>query len=522
MHLTLSWRRRIVGACAAALVLPLAVSAGTASAAPTTAVTVAPRAAINPLTVSPPVFAGQTVTFSIFSPAMDRTVPIQLLVPTGYNINDAATTYPELYQLDGLRADPNITDWSRKADTQAFFADKRVLVVQVIGGYASFFQDWETQDAGILNQSKQNVLSPAGQLKWESFLTGELPGVIGSVFHGNGTRAVSGLSMGGSSAFSLAAKHPALYKAAASYSGYLDSQAPGMPEFLHYVLAEQSGASNADDMWGPPTDPAWTANNPTAQIANLRGMSLYMSAGTGGNGPYDQPLGFFGLSASYVGAILEVIANYSSQSFAQRAMAGGIAVTTDLSNPGIHDWPYWSGEYKRSWPQLAAALGVANPGFVVQGAIAIKWNLLGGAKGVLGRPTSNEIAIAGGAVSHFTGGDIYWSPSTGAYEVQGLNLAKYNEMGGPSGFLGFPFTDEMDTPTKPGKYNHFVNGDIYFSPSTGSHEVHGLILQEWARQGWENSRFGFPVSDELAIPNGRQSNFQAGFIRFVNGQIIVS
>src|SRR5665811_2418556 len=193
---------------------------------------------------------------------------------------------------------------------------------------------------------------------------------------------------------------------------YLDSQAPGMPEFLHYVLAEQSGASNADDMWGPPTDPAWTANNPTAQIANLKGMSLYMSAGTGGNGPYDESVGYFGLSAHYVGAILEVIANYSSQSFAQRAMAGGIAVTTDLGNPGVHDWPYWSGEYKKSWPQLAADLQVGSPDFVVQGDIAIKWNQLGGAKGVLGRPTSNEIAIPGGAVSHFTGGDIYWSPST--------------------------------------------------------------------------------------------------------------
>ncbi len=540
MHITSSWRKQLGAVCAAALAVPLALGAGVASAAqpavaqPTTTLgglCSGSTPASTPCVTALPDIQGQTLKFSVRSPAMQRDVPIQMLVPPGYNALDASATYPELYQLDGLRADPNITDWTRKADTQTFFVDKRVLVVQVIGGYGSFFQNWAQQDAGILNQSKQTPGSPAGVLKWETFLTGELPQLIGSTFHGNGQRAISGLSMGGFSAFSLAAKHPTLYKAAASYSGCPASEAPGLPEFLRYVLEQQSGAQSADNMWGPYPGPAWTANDPAAQIANLKGKSLYMSAGTGASGGLgtDQPIGITGLSQNYIGALIEVVANYSSQGFAVTAAANGIPVTTDLTHPGVHDWPYWNVQFKQSWPQLAQAIGASStaPGanFTVQGAIADKWYQLGGAQGVLGSPTSNELTVPGGKVSHFEHGDIYFSNSTGAHEVQGAILAKYVQLGASSGFLGFPVTDETTTPVKrEGRYNQFSNGYIYWTPATGAHEVHGAILAEWGRQGYENSRFGFPTSDEFGTAEGRRSNFQGGFISFVfaTGQIITS
>jgi len=538
MHTTSPWRKRLVVVCAAALALPLALGAGVASAAQPAATQVPTSPPALPslcsagvtgaCVVAPPAPAAdnaQTLQFSIRSPAMGRDMPIQLLVPPGYNLQDTSKTYPELYQLDGLRADPNITDWSRKAQTQNFFRGKNVLVVQVIGGYGSFFQNWQNPDPGILNQSKQTPNSPVGNLQWETFLTGELPGIIESSFHGNARRAISGLSMGGFSAFSLAAKHPKLYQAAASYSGFPDSEAPGLPVFLSYVLNQQSGATNADNMWGPYPQQPWQSNDPTVQIEGLRGMSLYMSAGTGASGPYDQPVAVAGVSQNYVGALIEVVANYSSQGFAAAAAAHNIAVKTDLTNPGVHDWPYWNVQFQKSWPQLADAIGVVN--YAPKGDIAIKYNQLDGAQGVLGYPTSNEIPVRGGAVNHFQGGDIYWSPGTGAHEVQGRILDKYNAFGASSGLLGFPLTDETNTPTKFGKYNHFANGYIYWTPSTDAHEVHGAILNYWAAQGYENSRFGFPVSDEFGVQNvagniARQSNFQAGFIQFVDGRITPS
>lgn len=484
MPVTSSWRKRVAGACAAALAVPLALSAGVASAAPTPASpgTVAP-AALGAPTASGAYVAGplqiqddgQTYLYNVWSPAMQRMMPIEMLVPKEYDRN-AATTYPEVYQLDGLRADPNITDWSRKADTHAFFASKQVLVVQPIGGYGSFFQNWAKPDAGILNQGKQTPISPPGKLQWETFLTAELPGIIDRDFHGDSAhRAITGLSMGGFSAFSLAAKHKDLYVAAASYSGYLDSQAVGLPEFLEYVLNVESLASDANNMWGTPDQPAWKANNPTQQVANLAGMTLYASAGTGLNGPYDAPLGFGGLSSSFVGAILELVANYSTQSFVQVATAANVDVTTDLTHPGIHDWPYWSDDYKRSWPTLAKALGVEQ-GFAATGAIGAKWNQLGGA----GTP------------------------------------------GGGAGFLGVPTSAEYDVPG--GRAQNFTVGKIYWSPATGAHEVQGFILDAWGQEGFESSRYGFPTSDEMAIPGvpgGRQSIFQGGTISFIKGKIVL-
>lgn len=250
-----------------------------------------------------------------------------------------------------------------------------------------------------------------------------------------------------------------------------------------------------------------------------------MSAGTGASGGLgsDQPVGFTGLSQNYIGAILEVIANYSSQGFALAAGLNQVPVTTDVTNPGVHDWPYWSVQCKKSWPQLAQAIGAD---FTVQGAIADKWNQLRGAQGVLGYPTSNELDVTGGKVSHFQYGDIYWSQGTGAWEMQGAILAKYNQLGANSGSLGLPVTDETNTPTKPGKFNHFANGYIYWTPTTGAHNVQGPILDYWALPGpglgYENSRFGFPTSDQLNIAGVLRSTLQVGSIEYIAGAIVAS
>ena len=68
-----------------------------------------------------------------------------------------------------------------------------------------------------------------------------------------------------------------------------------------------------------------------------------------------------------------------------------------------------------------------------------------------------------------------------------------------------------------GRYNHFAGAygsSIYWSPSTGAHEVYGAIRARWAGQGWERGRLGYPVSGEYAVPGGRQSDFQGGSIRW--------
>jgi hypothetical protein len=150
----------------------------------------------------------------------------------------------------------------------------------------------------------------------------------------------------------------------------------------------------------------------------------------------------------------------------------------------------------------------------VHGAIREQWAAMGWELGVAGYPLTDETATPDGTgrFNHFTGGSIYWTPATGAHEVHGLIAAHYAELGGPTGLLGFPLTDETATPDGTGRYNHFTGGSIYWTPATGAHEVHGAIREQWAAMGWERSVAGYPTTDETdipGVPGGRMNAFSA-------------
>lgn len=152
----------------------------------------------------------------------------------------------------------------------------------------------------------------------------------------------------------------------------------------------------------------------------------------------------------------------------------------------------------------------------VHGAIRARWSGLGWERSFLGYPITDETTTPDGVgrYNHFQGGSIYWTPSTGAFEVHGAIRAKYAALGWERSFLGYPITNETTTPDGFGRFNHFQGGSIYWSPNTGAFEVHGAIRAFWAGLGWERSSFGYPVSDELSVfgGTGRISHFQRGSI----------
>jgi hypothetical protein len=149
----------------------------------------------------------------------------------------------------------------------------------------------------------------------------------------------------------------------------------------------------------------------------------------------------------------------------------------------------------------------------VHGAILGEWAGLGWERSFLGYPTSDETGTAqNGRYNSFQGGFIMWSLASGAHEIHGAILNKYASLGWQNSFLGFPVSDETGTPDGVGRYNHFQNGSIYWTPSTGAHEVHGAIAAEWASLGWERSVLGYPTSDEYNFNGGRRSDFQGGYI----------
>jgi len=150
----------------------------------------------------------------------------------------------------------------------------------------------------------------------------------------------------------------------------------------------------------------------------------------------------------------------------------------------------------------------------VHGAIRDLYQALGGPASFLGFPTTGERDVPGGRASAFQGGEIFWSPATGAREAHGAILDLYRAFGGPASFLGLPVTNESGTPDGSGRYNHFQGGSIYWSWATGAHEVHGAIRDFWAASGWELGSLGYPVTNEMptADGGGRITVFQHGAV----------
>jgi uncharacterized protein with LGFP repeats len=150
----------------------------------------------------------------------------------------------------------------------------------------------------------------------------------------------------------------------------------------------------------------------------------------------------------------------------------------------------------------------------VQGSIGARWRTLGAERGVHGYPRSDELPTPDrrGRFNDFRSGGIYWLPGRGANSVHGAIYASWARSGYERGPLGFPVTSERTPPDGIGRYNHFEGGSVYWSPPTGAHAVRGAIHARWAALGWELSYLGYPTSDEYAVPGGRRTDFQRGWI----------
>jgi len=176
-----------------------------------------------------------------------------------------------------------------------------------------------------------------------------------------------------------------------------------------------------------------------------------------------------------------------------------------------------NGDVNHTTETLNQVVGAMYPERIVprvQGAIADDWYALGGATSPVGLPLGNENPIFdhSGVFTLFQRGSIYWSPASGAHEILGAIRDAWAAQGWEQGRLGYPVTDELGTPNQDGAYNHFQGGSLYWSPPTGAHLVAGAIQDAWAAQGWERSRLGYPVTDELGTPNqdGAYNHFQGG------------
>jgi len=150
----------------------------------------------------------------------------------------------------------------------------------------------------------------------------------------------------------------------------------------------------------------------------------------------------------------------------------------------------------------------------VLGQIYIDYEGMGESKAI-GFPTAAAGTTTGGLQQLFQGARMFHkSGAPRAHEVHGAILAKFLALGGTKNW-GFPLTNESDIKSDSsvvGKYSEFERCTIYWSASSGAFEVHGDIKRKYTALRGPIGELGFPTSDETDIPGvagpGRYNTFQ--------------
>jgi diacylglycerol O-acyltransferase/trehalose O-mycolyltransferase len=253
-----------------------------------------------------------------------------------------------LYLLDGLRAQDDYNGWDINTPAFEWYYQSGLSVVMPVGGQSSFYTDWYQPAVG--NGGTQTY-------KWETFLTQELPAWLsthkGVDPSGN---AVVGLSMGGAPALTYAIYHPDRFVFAGSLSGFLNLSQGWWPTLVGLAMND-AGGFRANDMWGPPIDPAWTRNDPTLHIPELvaNGTRIWIYCGNGTPGD----LAPAATQANPGAGILEGLTLQSNQNFQQAYLAaGGKNATFNLPPNGLHAWEYWGQQLQQMKPDIQRTLGV--------------------------------------------------------------------------------------------------------------------------------------------------------------------
>jgi S-formylglutathione hydrolase FrmB len=264
---------------------------------------------------------------------------VRIILPVGYDTT--RTRYPVLFLLHG--AGDTYATWSERTDVQDLTAQFPLIVVMPDAGHdanAGFYSDWVD-----------------GSRQWETFHTRVLRRWVDRHFRTlprRRHRAVAGLSMGGFGAMSYAARHRNLFRAAASFSGAVDTRYPETgPNILDATRTVSRGA------WGDPVadERTWRQHNPTDLARKLQGVALFLATGEGtpggpaGDDPAD-PLGY---------AIEQVVFQMNLR-FASALDAAGVPYAKDFYHGGYHGWPYWQRELHWALPQMMPLIAARRRG----------------------------------------------------------------------------------------------------------------------------------------------------------------
>ena len=147
-------------------------------------------------------------TVEFFSPAVDRTMKYNILLPHDYDTS--TERYPVLYLLHGLTQ--NYTAWglSNGAPFYSGLYDDLIVVMPDVGN--SWYVNWSVSEGGQKNDWEDHVVRDVvNHVDWNFRTIAKREG-----------RAITGLSMGGYGAITLGLRHPEMFVSIGSTSGALE------------------------------------------------------------------------------------------------------------------------------------------------------------------------------------------------------------------------------------------------------------------------------------------------------------
>lgn len=275
----------------------------------------------------------------VYSPAMDREIPVQIVAST--NGGNKA-----LYLLDGLRSPADYSEWVWKGNAPRTFLDSNVNLVIPGGGTASFYTDW--------NRPSVSANGPFNY-KWETFLTQELPVYLEREFGiSRSGNSIAGLSMGASAALSLAYNHRDQFVQALAFSGYLHTTAPGMNTAIQAAMLD-AGGYNSFDMWGLPLSPERVRNDPFLNMDKMKGLDLVITSSTGVPDEINDPANLYRVPAA--GIPLEFLSRLSTNEFDSASKVAGLNATFKYENTGVHAFTTWERNLADARGRIESVLG---------------------------------------------------------------------------------------------------------------------------------------------------------------------
>lgn len=183
-------------------------------------------------------------------------------------------------------------------------------------------------------------------------------------------------------------------------------------------------------------------------------------------------------------------------------------VVTGLKNGGA------SRQYQKGFILWSPQTGA----WVSKGGIRTAYAKLGLQNGVMGYPTSTEgdEGIIGSLwyTQNYQGGVITWHPQFGGHAIIGAFHDRWKNDGREAG-LGYAVNDVQTGLKNGGSGQRFKDGFIYSTPKTGVRSLTGIIAPIWDYEGRENSKLGYPITQQYRTANGVQAqDFQHGVIAY--------